>query len=391
MKYTAFSAFAVLLLAGCGSQVTAPTGTSTTASTTPTAEAPAPTVEPFVIGGVLPLTGDGAIYGTAVQQAAMLAVEDINAAGGIHDRPLEVRWEDGKCNPKDASAAAQKLVNIDKVPVIFGGGCSGETLAAAPITEKAQVILFSPMSSSPDVTEAGDFVFRNFPSDSIQGKIMAEYANEKGYQKVAMLTEQTDYAVAVARVFQEYFAGEVMEETFLSTESDFKTRITKIKNADADALFLNPQTPAKMELLMKQLQEQQVMLPILGNEFIATDNGKYVLAFRDFLGDRDVAGAAFLGVDTPAFQDFVTRYEAQYGPIEIANYAGVAYDGMHILGNILNHIPNPSDTAAIRDSLYAMPVYAGISGDMAFDENGDVTNLAHTLLVFNGTDFVPAE
>ena len=112
----------------------------------------------------MPLSGDGASYGIMGQNVVNLRVEEINKAGGINGRNLEIIWEDGTCNPKDASMAAQKLINIDNVSIIFGGFCSGETLGAAPITEKKKVILFSGVSSSPEITNAGDFVCRTAQS-----------------------------------------------------------------------------------------------------------------------------------------------------------------------------------------------------------------------------------
>src|SRR3989344_5758192 len=126
------------------------------------------------IGFIGPLSGDVASIGQSVKAAIELGVEEVNQAGGINGQPLEVIYEDGKCGPKDSTDAANKLINIDKVPVIIGGGCSSETLAAAPIAETSKVTLLSYCSSNPKITESGDYIFRTYPSDAFQGKVAAE-------------------------------------------------------------------------------------------------------------------------------------------------------------------------------------------------------------------------
>src|SRR3989338_8967946 len=131
------------------------------------------------IGVVVPLTGNKAAYGIPLRRAAELALEEINMGGGIAGKPLEAVWEDGKCEAKDATAAAQKLINVDGVKIIFGGVCSSETLAMAPLTEAAKVLVVSPSATSPDITAAGDYIFRTAPSDAAAGSVAAEYASTK--------------------------------------------------------------------------------------------------------------------------------------------------------------------------------------------------------------------
>ena len=111
-------------------------------------KAPEAEAGPIMIGFIGPLTGDAAAYGEPERDVVALAVEEINAAGGINGRQISVIYEDGKCDGTASASAAQKLVNVDKVKVIIGGFCSGETLGAAPIAEQNKVILISPSSTS---------------------------------------------------------------------------------------------------------------------------------------------------------------------------------------------------------------------------------------------------
>ncbi|MCF7905761.1 ABC transporter substrate-binding protein [Candidatus Gracilibacteria bacterium] len=346
--------------------------------------------DPIVIGAITPLSGEAAGYGLMEQNVTNLLVEEINTNGGINGRPLSVLWEDGKCNPGDASRAAQKLIRVDQVSIITGFSCSGSVLGVAPISEKEKVIIMGALSSSPEITHAGDFVFRTFPSDSSQGKILAEEAN-KHFKKIGMIVEQSDYALGIAEVFAEYFDGEITKEEFISSESDFKTRITKLKNSDIEALFLSTQAPPKVDIILKQLEEQGWSVPIWGNEMIANDR-EVVARHAQFLGSLDsVVSAILMPPENEKFNNFVARYEAKYGENpKFMDYAGPAADAINVIAHVLRKGIDPIDTESIRDALYNLDDFEGMHGPVHFDKNGDV-GLTHSLLRFDGEKFVPLE
>ena len=170
--------------------------------------------EPIKIGVVLPLTGDLSSMGEPAKDAVEFALEEINNAGGINGRKLEAIFENGKCDGAASISAVQKLINVDKVSAIIGEICSGATIAMAPIVEKNKVPLISPCSSNPDITNMGDYIFRVYPSDSLQGKYMAEYVkNVLNYSKVAVLYVNNDWGKGVAEVFKKTFinmGGEII-------------------------------------------------------------------------------------------------------------------------------------------------------------------------------------
>ncbi len=345
------------------------------------------TGEPLRIGGIAPLTGDGASYGIMTQRVANLRVEEVNASGGINGRPLEIIWEDGKCTPGEASRGAQKLIGIDKVSVILGGTCSGETLGAAPIAERNKVILFSGVSSSPEITHVGDFVFRTAPSDSSQGRILAEYAN-KHFKRVGMLSEQTDYAIGVADTFENAFTGNVIREDYLSTEADFKTRITKLKNENLDVLFINSQTPEKYEIILKQLQEQNWNTPFLTNEVEGGDAAAFEM-YKDLLTKNKVVSGNFVSPEKPALTAFIEKYKAEFQePPMYVNYTGTVLDAVDILTKVLREAADVTDTEALRDALYQVKNFPGIYDNISLDENGD-SNIVHSLYTFDGEKLVP--
>ncbi len=143
--------------------------------------------EVIKLGFVGPLTGDVANPGILARSAAEIAVEEINQMGGVNGTKITFIAEDGKCTPKDATTAGKKLIEVDKVLAIVGGMCSGETLAIAPLAESEKVVTVSYASSNPTITNAGDFIFRVFPSDSFQGSVSARYAYENLGKKAAVV------------------------------------------------------------------------------------------------------------------------------------------------------------------------------------------------------------
>ncbi|MBI1934526.1 ABC transporter substrate-binding protein, partial [Candidatus Peregrinibacteria bacterium] len=149
------------------------------------------------IGFIGPLTGDAAALGKDILNGTQIAVEEVNANGGINGKQVQIITEDGRCSGSDATNAAQKLINIDHVVAIVGGSCSSETLAAAAVAESAKTIVMSPSASSPDITQAGEYIFRVYPSDAYKTTAIVKLFQERKYKKIALITENNDYAVAI--------------------------------------------------------------------------------------------------------------------------------------------------------------------------------------------------
>ncbi len=145
------------------------------------------------------LTGAGETYGTVAHQAKIMAVDEINAAGGINGRRLELVVEDSKCNAQDAINAYNKLTDVDGVKIILGTSCSGAMLGVAPLAEADGVVLFSGLASNPDIADAGDYIFRTQISDIEVGMRTGDVLWADGIRTLATITEETDYAEGVRR------------------------------------------------------------------------------------------------------------------------------------------------------------------------------------------------
>ena len=328
----------------------------------------------YKIGVMYPLTGDAAAYGLPIQKTTKYAADEINAKGGVNGKKLELIYEDSKCNPKDGNAAAQKLINIDKVKVIIGGVCSGETLGAAPLANDNKVVMVSPSATSPDITaKGGDFVFRLAPSDAFAGVVASDYAyNELKARKAAIVSETTDYSQGLRRVFKENFeklGGQVLaDETYNPEDTDFRTQATKIKAANADIVYVVPQTKAKGVLLVKQLKEAGAKQQLVTAE---------VLIGRDVVKENPADVDGIIGVEqkfddkNPKAAPILAKYKQDTKEeAPFPGYMSGAYDAVYLVADAI--AKNGYDGEKIRDYLYAVKGYNGAVGKVSIDQNGDV-------------------
>lgn len=337
-------------------------------------------MSPVKIGWIGPLTGEAAIYGEVAKKINEMAVEKINVDGGINGRSLEVVYEDGKCNGKDATNAMQKLVAVDKVQIVIGGFCSGESISATSIANQNQVVMLSPGSSSPELTRVGgDYFFRNFPSDATQAVRLAEEAGKRGWKNVAILQEQTDYAQALSEAFEKAFqekGGLVNVERFTTGNTDFKTSLTKLRVAEPDALFLSVQTVKPVEIIMRQLKELD------WSPAIFSGNVMFEQAFVDKFKDQieNSFYATFDVSKSDIYKQFKSDFKEKHDEeVPYETYAQTEYDAAFLVADALRSAGN--DGKRLRDWFDTVENWEGVSGIINFDENGDRTGAHQELYV----------
>lgn len=223
-------------------------------------------VEPITIGFIGPLSGDVAVFGEVGRQAIEVAVEEINASGGAGGREIRVLYEHGECTGRGGAGAAQKLINVDQVKILFVL-CSAENIAIGPIAEQHGVLQIAAWSNHPDVTQLK--IFRLSHSDSVTARMTAEHIYAAG-ERVGVLYELTDYPVGLKDEFVRRFeslGGMVVQESVEMNAVDAKTQLTKILSQKPDAIWLDPNSPNLGVIMLKQLRELGYDGPLYGNFF----------------------------------------------------------------------------------------------------------------------------
>lgn len=342
-------------------------------------------VNTFKVGVLTPLTGDAASYGTAMQRAYDLAVSEVNAAGGVDGRQIELVYEDAKCDGATAATATQKLVNVDGVKFILGGTCSGETLAAAQITQEARVLLLSPSATSPDITDAGDLVFRTYPSDNFEASMVADNATENGYARAAIISEMSDFAQGVRSAFKESYTGTVVfDETFNSSETDFRTLITKLRAANPQMVYVSPQSPVAGELILKQINESGMNVAIYASNAMLD---RSAIAANPSTYEEVVMAEVQLPTQGKA-ATMLEAYMKLYGSApEFAAFTASAYDSVYLIVEAIESVGEDAEAVAGYFG-YQVVDWPGALGTFNFDENGDA-EVELTLVQAVGGELVP--
>ena len=337
------------------------------------------------IGVLAPLTGDAAYAGTAIQKSNDLAVSEINAAGGVNGRQIELVYEDSKCEGATATTSTQKLINVDGVKFILGGTCSGETLAAAPITQEARVLLLSPTATSPDLTNAGDLVFRTYPSDDFEAKMVAAYAKENGLARAAIISENTDFAQGVRNAFKTSYEGElVFDEAYNTGETDFRTLITKMRAANPQMVYVSVQTNVSGELILKQLEESGMNVAVFAVNSMLDRNA---IAANASLYEEAIMAEVQLPSEGKAVA-MLAAFETMYGSAsEFPAFTASAYDSVYLLAEAIAAVGEDPEAVAGYFS-YQVVDWPGAIGTFNFDENGDA-EVELTLVQVIGGELVP--
>ena len=336
---------------------------------------------PFRIGVMESVTGAGETYGTVAVQSKQLAVDEINEAGGINGRMLELIVEDSKCNAQDAITAYNKLTDVDGVKIILGTSCSGAMLGAAPLAEKEGVVMFSGLATNPDIAEAGDYIFRTSLSDATVGVDTGNVLWADGVRNLATINESTDYAEGVRRTttaqFEKLGGQIVAAESYPTDTTDFRTQLSKLLNANPDAVHVASQAEASGGTILKQLRELGYDGPIYADVVpIGTTAleiaGEAATGVKAITPDLDPANAKA--------QEVLAAFKEKYDYVTLPWFLGSAYDNIYITAECLKKTGDDQDADGFRDCLYDITWSGTIGDNYSFDEKGEVVGLANAVL-----------
>ena len=337
--------------------------------------------EPFRIGVMESLTGPGETYGTVANQSKQMAADEINAAGGIDGRRLELVVEDSQCSAKEAIAAYRKLTDVDGIKIILGTSCSGAMLGVAPLAEAEGVILFSGLASNPDIANAGDYIFRTQISDIEVGIVTGNVLWADGVRTLATITESTDYAEGVRRnsvaQFEKRGGKVVAAEKFASDVTDFRSQLQKLFAENPDALHLSPQSEFTAGTIIKQAREVGYEGPIYA-ETVSVGTTALEIAGDAATGMKAVT--ADLDPNNEKAQEVLTNFRDRYNYVTLPWHLGSAYDDVYITAECLRQTGDDQDADGFRDCMYAITWSGAIGNDYSFDEQGEVVGLSRVVV-----------
>ncbi len=336
------------------------------------------------VGEFASLTGGSASFGQSSHKGTQLAIDEVNAAGGVLGKKLKLITEDDQSMAGQPATIVRKLISQDKVVAVLGEVASSKSLEAAPICQENKVPMISPASTNPKVTEVGDYVSRVCFIDPFQGTVMAKFAVSKGWKKVAILTDvKQDYSVGLAEFFVKGFkenGGEIVKEQKYSTgDKDFKAQLTSIKAAKPEAIFV-PGYYAEVSLIARQAKQLGIKAPLLGGDGWVGDSLLKVAGnaldgsfFSCHFSDQDKA---------PAVQNFVSKYKAKYGAVP-DDMAALGYDSGMILVDAIKRA-GTTEGAKLRDAINATKDHDGVTGKISLDEHRNANKPAVILGIGDG-------
>lgn len=321
------------------------------------------------IGFIGPLSGDYASLGIVEKNVIEIALDEINYT--IAGKKVKMIYEDGKCSAKDAVISANKLINSDKVSILFTD-CSSETLAVAPIAESNEILLISAYANNQDITNAGDYIFRTSHSDKDLTIKAAKYI-KNNFSKTILVYESTAYATGWKDGFiqaYEELGGKTISINFDRGEKDFSTIAKKIGKYDDDyALILLPDSISSGENLLKALNIYKNQKKLFGNYFGGNENIYKMIEAQNmtFFAEPDIK-------DNDIKKTLFEKYYKNHGKYPEFTYPALSrYDNVFLIKEAIEKVG--TNTNDIKNYLYNMEVFTGALGNFSFDENGDIIGI----------------
>ena len=365
---------AVFVITGCTPGTATNTSTQNTATNQGTGNAVQTTQDkdPIKLGFIAPMSGEAASYGQNAIAGATLAVQDINAKGGVNGRMLQLVVVDDQCSAKGVDAMT-KLITADNVDLVLGPICSASAGPGVPIATANNVPVILLGASAPKLTSIGDNVFRAYPSDSVQGVAAADFMyNDLNQRKVAVLYVQNDYGEGLQQVFVKRFkelGGEItLVQGTNQQQSDFKTELTKVKESGATAIFTPMYAGGGIKAFKQRGELGMGDMPIVGGD---------ALEANELIDSGYAEGVYYTITKIGSSQDLETRVHAmqEYKNLETNVFIEIYYDGVMIAAQAIERA-GTTDHDAVKRELYNTN-YAGFSNpNMKFGSDRELTQVS---------------
>jgi branched-chain amino acid transport system substrate-binding protein len=326
------------------------------------------------------LTGQTSSFGQSTKNGIELAVSEINAAGGVNGKKIDLIVEDDQGRPEQAKTVVSKLINQDKVHAVLGEVASTNSLAAAPVAQEAKIPMITPSSTNPKVTEVGDYISRVCFIDPFQGSVMAKFAANTLKAKTAAILGDVnaDYSKGLTQFFEEEFVklgGKVIaKEAYTQSDPDFKGQLTKIRELKPDVIYV-PGYYGQVGIIVKQARELGMTMPMLGGD--GWDSPELWKLGGAALKNAFISNHYSADNPDPAIQNFVKAYQAKYNAVP-DSLAALAYDAAKVLADALKRAGG-TDPVKLKDAINATKNFAGVTGSISLDGKRDAVKPAVVL------------
>jgi branched-chain amino acid transport system substrate-binding protein len=341
---------------------------------------------PIIVGYYGDLSGRTSNFGQSTRNGAMMAVNEINKAGGIAGRQVQLLVEDDQGRPEQAATVVTKLINQDKAHALLGEVASGNTLAAAPKAQAAEIPMITPSSTADNVTQVGDYIFRVCFTDSFQGEAMAKFAAKtlKAKRAAILLDFNSPYSRGLTRVFKDNFTklgGEIVtEQSYTQGDRDYKGQLTSIRPTNPDVIFI-PGYYGEVGVIAKQAKELGINQPLIGTD--GWDAPQLFELGGDALNGSFMSNHYSVDDPSPAIQKFVADYKAHYSGAVPDALAALGYDAMNVLADSIRRA-GTTDGPRLRDAIAHTSNFAGVTGIISINAERNAIKPIVVLRLENG-------
>jgi branched-chain amino acid transport system substrate-binding protein len=338
------------------------------------------------VGEFASLTGKEATFGQSSHEGTLLAIEEINAAGGVLGKKLELITEDTQSKAGEPATVVNKLISRDGVVAVLGEVASSRSLEAAPICQQNQIPMISPSSTNPKVTETGDYIFRVCFIDPFQGTVMANFATRTlKAKKVAVFTDvKSDYSKGLAKYFVDQFkanGGTITAELdYNGGDKDFKAQLTAIKATSPDGIFV-PGYYTDVAIICIQARQLGLDVPLFGGD--GWESEKLVEIGKDAVEGTYFSTHYHPDVGSEMSKNFVANYKKRFNGKTPDALAACGYDSAFVLADAIKRASS-TEGPKIRDALAATKGLEAVTGTITINEHRDPVKAAVILKVENG-------
>ncbi len=335
---------------------------------------------PIMVGYYGDLSGNTSSFGQSTKNGVEMAADEINKAGGINGRQVQIIVEDDQGEPNKAATVVSKLVNQDKVHAILGEVASSNSLAAAPKAQEGKVPMISPSSTNPAVTQVGDYIFRVCFIDPFQGEVMAKFAanNLKAKRAAILYDFNSDYSRGLFQFFTRSFkqgGGEIVsEQSYTQRDRDFSGQLTAIRAANPDVIYV-PGYYGEVGVIANQTKQLGIKAPLLGGD--GWDSPRLWELGGASLNGNYISNHYSVDDPSPAIQKFVADYKARFNMLPDA-LAALGYDSMKVLADAIKR-SGGTESAKLRDAIAQTKNFAGVTGSITIDADRNAVKPAVVL------------